>query len=362
MTSSVGNVVTGCAAIRAGLVRPMPIVGAALRDHETGEEVPVVGHPIHGVTEGFTFVGLWLRIAEQTVADLIGYGRLPDAGDRAFWQSCDMILVLPALDPKRFPLLEEEPDTSFLQTSYADVLLDLCRLPIDVARVQVIPAGHVGAARALEMAAKRVDARQAERCLVVAVDSYLDADALDWLDHHLRLKHSNHPVGLMPGEAGAAFLLESPAAARTRGAEVDAWVRGVSIGDTGTTYRDDKPHDGIACADVISAVLDPDVPFEGDVITDLNGEEWRAMEIGGVFARLGLRMARAGLSVPAISLGDSGAASGAVGVCIAGRSYRRDYARSRQSLVVSLDDQGGISAIRLDRDPVASDGSRRKRG
>jgi len=85
------------------------------------------------------------------------------------------------------------------------------------------------------------------------------------------------------------------------------------------------------------------------MIVDLNGEEWRAKELGGALARLGPRMTGCRLSTPATSLGECGAASGGVGLCMAIRAFEREYAASSQSIVASMSDSGAFSAIRIDR-------------
>src|SRR3954469_2360875 len=103
MISSVGHdVVTACAAIRAGMARPAPLVGMGLLDLESGELVPVIGHPIRGATDGFYMVGRWVRLAQEAVEDLLRGAQLPPADARDFWQGCHLILVTPTLQPERF--------------------------------------------------------------------------------------------------------------------------------------------------------------------------------------------------------------------------------------------------------------------
>jgi 3-oxoacyl-[acyl-carrier-protein] synthase-1 len=330
-------------------------------DLESGAMVPVMGHPLRGVTEGFSFLGLWVRIAEIVVGDVIRYGNLPAPEDARFWSTCHLVLVTPALDAGRFPLLDdEEPDPSSVLAAYVDSLLELTGLPFGREKVQTVPTGHVGVGQALEMVARRISAREMQRCLVVAVDSYLESDAIDWLARGRRLKFGDNPVGLSPGEAGAAFLVESPRAARDRNGRVEAWVKSVALGDTKRPAAEtNAQRDGIALADSLSAVLPAEPSFRGHLVTDLNGEEWRAREFGGALARLGARFGDVDVVYPAKSLGDTGAAGGAIGVCLAARAFRRNYSRSNVTIVTSLSDSGAVSAIRLDH-PEESGGSARK--
>jgi 3-oxoacyl-[acyl-carrier-protein] synthase-1 len=188
-----------------------------------------------------------------------------------------------------------------------------------------------------------------QRCLVVAVDSYVDLDAMDWLGSKRRLKCDDNPVGLSPGEAASAFLVESSRAATNRGANVEAWVRAVSIVDTKRPESADvQTRDGSILSDAIAVVLPADKPFRGDLIADLNGEEWRARELGGALARLGAALGDVRFVYPAASVGETGASSAAVGLCLAARAFRRKYAKSNASLVVSLSDAGEAAGIRIE--------------
>ncbi|MFY0522369.1 hypothetical protein ACN28I_03845 [Archangium gephyra] len=348
LLSSIGHdVVTTCAALRAGLVRPAPIIGTDVLELDSGEMVPVMGHPVKGVTEGFLFVGLWTRMAERAIRDLLEYGGLPDPDRSDFWRTCELLLVTPHLDPARFPLLDGPVDESFLKDGYASTLLEITRLAIPTARAHAFPAGHVGVAAALETAARIIEGGRAERCLIIAVDSYLEPDTLDWLAGHRRLKTGDNPVGLMPGEAGVALLLESSRAVEARGGHVDAWIHDAALVDTGSPReKKDARRDGSALAKLLSSLM-PELPFRGDVVVDLNGEQWRAREFGTALAHLGTGLAEARVLLPATSLGDTGAASGGVGVCMAARAFARGYARTQESVVVSLSETGQAAAIRL---------------
>ena len=102
MVSSLGlDVVTSCAAARAGIVRAQEL-DVQIVDRETQDLVPVVGHVIP-LTQGFTHTGRLLRIAQLALADL---QRLND------WTSEDperllTYFVLPPADrawqPLRYP-------------------------------------------------------------------------------------------------------------------------------------------------------------------------------------------------------------------------------------------------------------------
>jgi len=61
--------------------------------------------------------------------------------------------------------------------------------------------------------------------------------------------------------------------------------------------------------------------------------------------RLGQRLMEVRVHVPGVSVGDIGAASGALGVCLALQSFRRRWARRSHSLVVSASDTGEVACV-----------------
>ncbi|MCY1074092.1 hypothetical protein [Archangium lansingense] len=347
MISSIGHsVVEACAALRAGIVRPRPLPGCDALDVDLGELVPVVGHPVAGITDGFYLSGVWLRLAERAVSDLLSWGEVPGPEDADFWAGCDVLLVTPCLDPERFPILTDAETVTAMTSEYVEGFLELTRLPVASRSIQVLSAGHVGVARALELAGQRARAGSARRCLVVAADSYVDPDALDWLAWHRRLKVPDRAVGLMPGEAAAAVMVESQQSVRARKAKVRAWVDRVSFG---AAHDRASSRDGAGLAAAVAPLLEPGTGLAADVLCDINGEEWRARGYGNALVRLGARLGQHALILPAGSLGDTGAASGAIALCAATRAFERNYARSDLALVLSTSENGESAAIRVRR-------------
>ncbi|MFY0570111.1 hypothetical protein ACN28E_40675 [Archangium lansingense] len=347
MISSIGhNVVAACAALRAGLVRPRPLPGCDALDLDLGEPVPVVGHPVDGITDGFYLSGVWLRLAERAVSDMLSWGEVPGPEDAGFWAECDVLLVTPCLDPARFPILRDEETAAAMISEYVEGFLELTRLPVASRSVQVLSAGHVGVARALELAGRRARVGSASRCLVVAADSYVDPDAVDWLTWQRRLKVPGRAVGLMPGAAAAAVMVEAPQGLRARKAKVRAWVDRVCFG---AAQDRAASRDGAGLAAAVEPLLEPGTGLVADLLCDLNGEEWRAQGYGNALVRLGALLGQRALILPALSLGDTGAASGAIALCAATRAFERSYARSDLALVLSTSENGESAAIRVRR-------------
>jgi 3-oxoacyl-[acyl-carrier-protein] synthase-1 len=348
MVSAVGHdVVTGCASIRAGLSRPGQIEHFEILDDEEAEAIPITGHPLHGYADGFEFTGFWLRVALGCIENLISYARLPDRSDHGFWSRTGLMLVTPVIDQDRYQLLEPIAPEQ-LRRDYGERLLRNLELPLPSSNLQVVDQESGGVPAAVKEAGDRIANESVDRVIVVAVDSHLDAFTLEWLSEHRRLKTHDQPAGMEPGEAGACFLLESSSAAERRSANIQAVVKGVAVTREYHSYFKGQPSAGTAAVEAVKMVLSGASPFVGDIITDHNGETWRAQEWGNALARLhGCLGAGSHHILPADSLGDTGAAFGAIGVCMAVRSLVRGYATQGQALVISMSEYGARGAVWL---------------
>jgi 3-oxoacyl-[acyl-carrier-protein] synthase-1 len=348
MICSVGHdAATACASIRAGLSRPKPITHFSTLDPETQEPVPVNGYPLAGFAEGFNIVGFWIRVGLAALEDLVAFGHLPGATDTAFWSRTGLIAATPPVNDARFESNDSiTPD--FMKEAYLHRLLEVFPYPLSAANLDVVCVGHGGAIRAIERAHAMMAARGMERVIVLAVDSYLDPMTLEWLAASDRLKTADNPVGLIPGEAGACFLLETRASAQHRQSPVMA-----SVGMPGQAVEPNHFFSGnlsqgegleTAVRNAVSAAS-WHRPFEGPILSDCNGEEWRAYELGCARLRLSSEIGPAAtFTFPCMSLGDIGAASGAVALCLAARSLGRGYAGYPGVLVLSSSDYGHMAA------------------
>ncbi|RYZ41455.1 MAG: hypothetical protein EOO71_11925 [Myxococcaceae bacterium] len=354
MVSSVGgDVVTACAAIRAGIVRAQPLTYFEVLDEASQDLEPITGHPVRGLTEGFTIIGRWLRLARACVADLLHQGALPDATHAAFWRATGLRVVVPHLLDDRFggDANDASASTEPVRLAYLQPLLGALHLPIEERNVDILCLGSTGAIQSIQEASRWLQARGLDRVLVIAADSYCDPLTLEWLAGARRLKTPENPVGLMPGEAGACFLLEAAASARRRKPAMCFPIASAAVRIEQHHLFSRKPNTGVALAEALEETLVGaalEVPFAGSIVSDLNGENWRANEWGYARLRLESRLA-AGLHLmlPALSLGDTGAASGAGGVCVAARALARGYARGAQILVVSSSERGHVGAMCL---------------
>jgi 3-oxoacyl-[acyl-carrier-protein] synthase-1 len=347
MVSSVGrDVVTACASIRAGIRRPSELLGSTSQSDPEAEPAPVIGYALRGFADGFAYLGLWRRIAQGSLADMSRNAGLDTAANGGPRPRTGLALVTPEIDPDRFPEAEAL-GLSALGEKYAP-LLDLAALGIEPRNVWVVSQGSAGTAVAAWQADQLIGAGRLDRVVVLAVDSYLDRATLGWLGMHGRLKSDDNPAGLIPGEAGACFLLESEKAARERGAVIQAVLLGAAAAHEPAHFFTDDVNTGVGLATAGAAVLPPGSSFLGDVYVDLNGEPWRGQEYGYARVRLGRSIAEdAPIRLVCDSLGEIGAATGAVSVCMAARSFVRGYDSNRQALVLSSSEHGHVGAMLL---------------
>jgi 3-oxoacyl-[acyl-carrier-protein] synthase-1 len=124
-------------------------------------------------------------------------------------------------------------------------------------------------------------------------------------------------------------------------------VAGVGLGSDCSIY-DERRNVGRGLAQAVGESLDEArvQTFAGDIITDLNGEVWRATEYGGLRVLLRSRMDDSVTDVlPAISIGDVGSGSAAVGLCVAARSFVRRYSSGEYALVLTSTERGESAAF-----------------
>lgn len=339
-----------CAAIRAGLSRPAPFEDFPILDEETQSPVPLVAHPVAGFTEGFSFMGRWMRLARGAFDDLLRSGAVAAPDDDRFWAATALLAATPPPDDELFLPEEEGGAVAMLRDGFLGPLQGMLGVPLQPANVALVPTGQAGVAEAFRIALGRLAGDGPERVVVMGVDSLLEPLRLQRLASEDRLKTDENPTGLSPGEAAACVLLERPSSARRRGVPALAMAAGAAV-DHEPVPDDDgpRPTQGRALARCLRAAaerLSPG-PFAGDLVHDLTGETWRAAEWGTALVRLERAMGPFRAHLPATSLGDTGAASAAVGVCLGVHLVRRGAALNGTSIVASSDEGGDVGAIAL---------------
>lgn len=248
--------------------------------------------------------------------------------------------------PLRLTLVLPDPRPGFGQTEAQALLHSLTRALQDrgwPVEITLGPTGHAGVARCLEQLMH--DPPDHALQLLVAADSYLDGETLEWLEQQGQLVGPRTPNGLIPGEAAACLMLVServrasmrlPVLARVVAScsAVELLGRDSDTGSVGEALS-------TAVLDVTQGLVLPrDAP--SSVYVDLNGERYRSEEWGFVQMRAAEVFGPAPPMIPADCWGDVGAASGALFAILAAQAWSRRNAKGHHALCLT----GSLAGLR----------------
>ena len=368
MVTSLGtDSLTACAAARAGLSRSAMLENFRLRSEVAGTEEEVVGHRVDLLTRGFEGEPRLTRLLQGALADLLS------VNNSIRWTELRHGFYLSVPDPRRTgqgtALMDDEvAREAYAAASAGDKPADPeliaramgTRILARAASASGWPAvaelsfcsvgGHAGGIRALEAAKQDLQRGAVEVAVVVGVDSHIDEKTLDWLHASGRLKCDGMPVGLQPGEAAAALALSADSSDPGGRRQPPVVLEDVAIGHEGRDFFSGAVAYGEELARVLSSVWKPEYTTMPWILTDQNGEVYRATDWGHAAVRLRAlfpAFATTELWYPALAFGDTGAASSLVAVGVAARAWARHYAPSRRAVVLSASDSGARAALAL---------------
>jgi 3-oxoacyl-[acyl-carrier-protein] synthase-1 len=204
----------------------------------------------------------------------------------------------------------------------------------------VIPAGRVSLAIALKQARKMIGSMGVTHVLVAASDTMLVGETLDFYESKDRLLTSTNSNGFLPGEAGAALLLESgnnkPAGT--------LYCEGLGLAVEKSHIESEEPlkAEGLAAAIVESledaALSESELNFK---ITDIAGEQYSFKEASLAFSRID-RTHREEFDIwhPADCIGEVGAAIGLVMPAVLKAACEKNYAKGTVILAHCGNDDG----------------------
>jgi 3-oxoacyl-[acyl-carrier-protein] synthase-1 len=218
--------------------------------------------------------------------------------------------------------------------------------------IHTLAQGHASALELLRRGAEEIDRGTCDLCLVGGVDSYLDADALLWLDANEQLRAEGIPSGFPPGEGAGFLALASEVGMRALGRSPLATVRLACSAHETNLIKTDAINLGAGLTEVLGRTaryLQDRGAAADDVYGDLNGERYRTEEWGFAVLRLPEILRDAALRANGVaSWGDAGAASGALTTVLAVQSWLRGHARGPYALVWGSSEQGLRSAVLLE--------------
>lgn len=174
--------------------------------------------------------------------------------------------------------------------------------------------GHAAGLSALAEAVTKICQGSFDVCLVGGVDSYFQAETIEWLDANRQLVGEVSRSGFVPGEGAGFCLLMTERARESSRLRSLAQVHTVSLGkETKLIKTNDMCFGEGLTATVQNAVSGLRLPGEriNEIFCDINGERYRSEEWGFVCLRLSPYFDDpTAYRSPADCWGDVGAASG----------------------------------------------------
>lgn len=200
-------------------------------------------------------------------------------------------------------------------------------LPIQVASSHraLLQAGSAGLFALLSQAERLLRAKEVDVCLVGGADSHIDIDVLHWIEKCGRLKSTEQPNGVVPGEAAAFVVVCLPEFAEQNRYPPVCHIASCSAFPEPNPWYTRRSTLGQGLTRSLQNVFRITSQQANCVYAELNGESWRADEWGYAYLRTASYY-RNPLTVlhPANCLGETGAATGALLIGLAGASLARD--------------------------------------
>jgi 3-oxoacyl-[acyl-carrier-protein] synthase-1 len=223
--------------------------------------------------------------------------------------------------------------------------------------LRVPERGHAGALYGIGLACEWISAGKMDLCLVGGVDSYFQADTIDWLIEEDQLAMANRRTGFHPGEGAGFVLLAGERWLQSQPAlRAAALVRGHQSALETALIKTDAVNQAKAMTQAIQGAARGlrDGEAVDQTWCDLNGERYRTDEWSYVLLRSPqVFRQRHGqptrYTTTADLWGDAGAASGALMAGLALRSWARGYAEGPFSLAFGGSEGGLRSAVVLER-------------
>lgn len=210
--------------------------------------------------------------------------------------------------------------------------------------------GHSGMFSLINDAILQLNSGELDYCIVGGVDSWLFEERLKLLDLSWRIKSDRNVDGFIPGEAAFFIMLEKSENVITRKDVPLSQISAIAEGHELQTINSEQQSTGIGLATALTKVIEnEELNYSYDwVISDLNGESYRAFEWGLMLSRLGKPLENIkAIDHPAGICGDIGAATGGLLVACATQAYQKGYNIADKALLWSSSDSGQRMALTL---------------
>jgi 3-oxoacyl-[acyl-carrier-protein] synthase-1 len=240
-----------------------------------------------------------------------------------------------------FSLLQNEegrPGGPFLfDRDVKDIAADL---GLSAVSVETYPYGNAAGMKAIGDGQRRLEEDPTSLQIILGFDSLLQLETLAHFEKANRLKGASCARGLIPGEACACVILESPAVIKRDTSRTYCALVGVSTAYENAPVGSEEPCLGEGLTDAIFGALEAaswSPETVGQVYCDLNGEVYRAHEWMLALCRT---LSDPFITHPADCIGDIGAAFCPLLISWAVIAFERGYAQSDKAFIFCSSDGG----------------------
>ncbi|RWM40903.1 hypothetical protein [Mesorhizobium sp.] len=258
----------------------------------------------------------WLvNMAARAISDAL-------ASTAAYPHTTVLMLVLPEKFRNHVAFEEYTP------SGFLDAVMSACGGPFHEAS-RAIDGGAAASIGVLDQLSELLGRPGVEHVLLGGVDSLVNDKDISRLAASGRLKGSDNPQGLVPGEAAAFVCLQSRPDPKSPDI---AAIHGVGFAQEADSVLTERYSQGKALLGALRGALngagngprEPDIVF---VVSNGNGERYSGWEANIARSRF-YRTRREILPVayPAMTVGDVGAAGGALALLVAADSFTAGYA------------------------------------
>jgi 3-oxoacyl-[acyl-carrier-protein] synthase-1 len=251
-----------------------------------------------------------------------------------------IILALPEDRPGK-------PDR--LANTFTERFISALGIDIPVLDLTCHSLGHAGGLYCMEQALSFINGGQVELCLVGGVDSYLDPEALEWLDETDQLHSESTTWGFCPSEGAAFCLLASREFADAPGPSTSVELLAAASATEPNRIHTETICIGEGLSEAFTKAL-TSLPLNQQVnhtICDMTGEPYRGNEYGFAMLRSARKFADdADFQTPVDCWGNVGAASGPLFTMLATSAAKKRYSPGPLTLLWASS-EGGLRAAAL---------------
>jgi 3-oxoacyl-[acyl-carrier-protein] synthase-1 len=264
----------------------------------------------------------------------------------------EIIQAKPEVNPAQTPLLlclAEHTRPGRIINNDAQFFVDLQQeLGVEFSdQSLVIAAGRVSAAVALKHAREMIHQQGVKHVLIASCDSLLVSPTLDHFEAQERLLTSENSNGFIPGEAGAALLVES-GSKQNQSALI---CEGLGFAVEAAHVDSEEPLRAEGLTTAIKASLSDAGCELGDLdfrITDLSGEQYYFKEASLALSRT-LRQRKEEFDIwhPADCVGEVGSSQGLIMMAVLKAACEKEYTKGYRMFAHMGNDDGKRSSVVL---------------